>query len=699
MKGSRREFIAGVGALSAIGGWYRPAWAKTDVWVPPAIRKLKVVEHSWIEMPDGVKLAARIFLPEDADARPVGAILEYIGYGKRRNYRRVDDRTASWLVPRGFALVRVDVRGTGESDGIIVNEYDLPEQADVTPLIKWIARQPWCNGNVGMRGISYGAITSYQAAAKNIPELKAIIAAMGTENGYTDDVHTLGGCVINEKVVWGTMWKQVMTVPPDPEIVGEVWQSMWLERLQAQLPLVSEWMRHQLVDQYWRNRILSDYSKVKCAVYAIGGLEDSYIDTVPRILERLDCPRKGLIGPWGHDWPQEGDPGPRLDWAVEEARWWDHWLNGHDTGLMKEPMLRSFVAEATVAQCYPQDVPGRWVADEVWPSAQISKTSYRLGQGGTLSRKRSPKGKLEIPADVLVGTAIPVLSPIDMTSQAPVEQSFDDGLSLLFETAPLAQDIDIVGQPKLKLHFVADKPIAKIAIRLNEVTPDGRSWLLTYGVRNLAHNFDHTAYVPIAPGIEQTQDVLLKHTSRRIKKGSRLRLSISQNQWPIVWPAPEVVALHLVTGATHLELPLRIGKSTEPDMPIELLPNPARSPAQEMEPPSRLARIEEAAGKRKGVMEVALPMELRNLEPIQMQLGSGLSLDATITEGDVNSYSIAFTSENASSRDGWKTEARVKTTMTSTPSEFIVEESIEAKLNDKALFARRWSNRIPRNGN
>ncbi len=698
-RGTRRDFMAAVGALAAIGGWYRPAWADAQVWVPPATRKPKVIENTWIEMPDGVKLAARIFLPEDADARPVGAILEYIGYGKRRNYRRVDDRTASWLVPRGFALVRVDVRGTGESGGIIVNEYDLPEQADVTPLIKWIARQPWCNGNVGMRGISYGAITAYQAAGKDIPELKAIIAAMGTENGYTDDVHTLGGCVINEKVVWGTIWKQVMTVPPDPELVGEVWQSMWLERLQAQLPLVSEWMRHQLVDQYWRNRILLNYSKVKCAVYAIGGLEDSYIDTVPRILERLDCPRKGIIGPWGHDWPQEGDPGPRLDWAVEEARWWDHWLNGHDTGLMKEPMLRSFVAEATVAQCYPQDVPGRWVADEAWPSAQISKTSYRLGQGGILSRKRSPKGKVEIPANVLVGTAIPVLSPIDMTSQAPVEQSFDDDFSILFETAPLTQGIDIVGQPRLKLHFVADKPIAKIAVRLNEVTPDGRSWLLTYGLRNLAHNSDHTAYVPIAPGTEQTHEVLLKHTSRRIRKGSRLRLSISQNQWPIVWPAPEDVALHLVTGVTHLELPLRIGRSTEPDMPIKTLPNPARSPAQEMKPTSRLARIEGAAGKRKGVMEVALPMDLQNLEPIKMQLGSGLSLDATITEGDVNSYIIAFTSENASSRDGWKTEARVKTTMTSTPSEFIIEESIEAKLNDKALFARQWSNRIPRNGN
>ena len=122
--------------------------------------------------------------------------------------------------------------------------------------------------------------------------------------------------MINEKVVWGTMWKQIMIDPPDPELVGESWREMWLVRLRAQGPVVSEWMRHQLVDQYWRDRITTDYSKIKCAVYVIGGLEDSYINTVPRTLERLSCPRKGIVGSWGHDWPQDGDPGPRLDWAV-----------------------------------------------------------------------------------------------------------------------------------------------------------------------------------------------------------------------------------------------------------------------------------------------------------------------------------------------------------------------------------------------
>ena len=699
LRRSRREFIATVGAFSAIGGWYRPAWADTDVWVPPAERKIRVIENTWIEMPDGVKLAARIILPEDAETKPVGAILDYHGYTKRRGPRRGDDRTAAWLVPRGFALVRVDVRGTGESGGIIVNEYDLPEQADAGPVIRWISQQPWCNGNVGMRGISYSAITAYQAAAKAIPELKAIIAAMGTENGYTDDVHTLGGCILNEKVIWGTLWKRVMTNPPDPAIVGDRWQEMWLERLEAQIPLVSEWMRHQLVDEYWRNRILTDYSKVKCAVYAVGGLEDSYINTVPRVLERLSSPRKGIIGPWGHQWPQGGDPGPKIDWAVEETRWWDHWLNGHDNGIMNEPMLRSYVAEATTAQSYPGNIPGRWVADETWPPARSQAANYVLSADGSLSRRQMRRDKRDVPGDVTIGTGIPLLSPMDMASQAPSEQSVDDDRSLIFETAPLAQDIDIVGQPMLQLRFVSDKAVAKISARLNEVTPDGRSWLLTYGVRNLAHNADHTAFLPIAPGVEHAQVLVLNHTSRRVKKGSRIRLSVSQNQWPIVWPTPEAVNLQVVTGISKLDLPIRPARSSEAKMPIPTLPQAAGRPVQGESVVERPIRINGSPGNRQAVFMASQPLELELLEPTGMRIGDSLSIDATVNDGDVNSYRIAFSSEGGSEREGWKAVARVETTMTSTPREFIVEEGIEATLNGEKLFARRWFNRVPRNGN
>jgi putative CocE/NonD family hydrolase len=699
MQGSRREFIGAAAAIAAVGGWYRPAWSATPVWAPPPVHKVKVIENEWIPMPDGVRLAARIFMPEGAPSAPVGAILEYLPYSKRKGYRRVDDRTAAWLVPRGFAFVRVDVRGTGESEGIIVNEYDLPEQADAAPLIRWIAQQPWCNGNVGMRGISYGSITSFQAASKGIPELKAIAAAMGTENGYTDDVHTLGGCVINEKVVWGTMWKQIMIDPPDPELVGARWREIWLERLRAQGPLVSEWMRHQLVDQYWRDRIITDYSQVKCAVYVIGGLEDSYINTVPRTLERLSCPRKGIVGSWGHDWPQDGDPGPRLDWAVEETRWWDYWLNGNDNGIMDEPMLRSFIADATVAQSYPADIPGRWIAEERWPAPSIGARRLHVTPARTLQSAPPPTERIGVPAALTIGGCIPVLSPTDMSMMAPTEQTDDDKLSLVFDSEPLGEDIDIVGRPTLRLVFVADKPIVKIAVRLNEIAPDGRSWLLTYGVRNLAHNADHTAWTPVVAGAEQSQDVLLNFTSRRIKKGSRLRLSVSQSQWPMVWPAPEAVSLQVVAGATAIDIPVRLARVAELPMPLKVLPDTTGKQPAPADPAMRMVTYDGPADSRRASFGASFPVEMGMLEAIAMRRGSGLSVEASMAEGDVNSYRIAFTSENAAERDGWKTAAKVDTTMTSTPTHFIVEEGIEAWYNGERIHAQRWTHRIRRDGN
>ena len=697
---SRREFIAAVGSLAAIGGWYRPGWAEGRVWVPPATRRPRLIENAWIPMPDGVKLAARIFLPDDAESRPVGAVLEYVAYGKRMGTRRGDDANAAWLVPRGFALVRVDVRGSGESEGLLRNEYDLPEQADAAPLIRWIAQQPWCNGKVGMRGWSYGAFTALQAAAKRIPELVAIVPAVGTENGYIDDVHTLNGCIINEQVVWGAIWKSNMIKPPDPQLVGERWQQMWLERLDAQIPLVAEWMRHQLIDQYWRDRILIDYSKIQCAVYANGGVMDSYVNSVSRLLERLSCPRKGLVGPWGHAFPERGIPGPRLDWAVEECRWWDHWLNGNDTGLMDEPMLRTYMADASVAQSYPDDTPGRWVSEKSWPSPNMHATRFFPRSDRSLRRGRARGGKIEVPAFVTVGGCIPLLSPNDMAINGPTEQSRDDELSLLFETAPLEADLEIAGNPRLDLRIEADRPIAKLAARLNEITPDGRSWLVSFGAVNLSHNAEHTAVLPIEPNVPRNGRLSLNYVSRRLHKGSRIRVSLSQGQWPILWPSPEPVRITLHLEGTSLVLPVRTRPVTEPAMPIAVIYGAKVDPQLERSSKPVLVTTEGPRNARRVRMRTVPAPEERQMQDIALTTyGNGIMFDASMTEGDVNSYRMSLESSRTVERPGWKVTVAADATMTSTPTHFIVDEGIEGSLNGEKVFERRWLNRIPREGN
>ena len=129
-----------------------------------------------------------------------------------------------------------------------------------------------------------------------------------------------------------------------------------------------------------------DYSSIKCPMYAVDGQVDSYRDFLPRVLSNIEVPRKGLFGPWTHLYPQEADPGPGLDWVLEEVRWWTQWLKGTDTGIMDGPMLWSYMETQTPSEVWPKDVPGRWVADTVWPSPGIASRKLFLNAHGLVVR-------------------------------------------------------------------------------------------------------------------------------------------------------------------------------------------------------------------------------------------------------------------------------------------------------------------------
>jgi putative CocE/NonD family hydrolase len=140
---------------------------------PHAVREL---ENVFITLADGCRLAARIWMPANAEQQPVPAILEYIPYRKRDFMRARDEPIHHYLAGHGYVAVRVDLRGSGDSDGVLVDEYHPQEQSDALEVIDWLAAQPWCDGNVGMTGISWGGFNSLQVAASAPPALKAIIS-------------------------------------------------------------------------------------------------------------------------------------------------------------------------------------------------------------------------------------------------------------------------------------------------------------------------------------------------------------------------------------------------------------------------------------------------------------------------------------------------------------------------------------------
>ena len=461
------------------------------------------------------------------------------------------------LVPYGFAFARVDIRGSGDSDGVLLGEYLQQEQDDALEVIAWLARQPWSNGAVGMRGISWGGFSSLQAAALAPPALKAIIPQCASDNRYTDDAHYVGGALTLDNYDWGAEFKTVLVGPPDPAIVGPRWREMWMQRLKSTPPILAEWLSHQRYDAFWQHgSVAVDYSSIKCPVYVVDGQIDSYRDFLPRLLTHLKVPRKGLMGPWGHKYPQLADAGPGLDWVTEEVRWWTQWLLGVDTGIMDEPMLRVFMEERTAAEVWPRDVPGRWVTEPSWPSPHIQSRTLFLNVDG-LSERQGNEAVRQIHSQETLGLTKREWFPWNLNIDLPPDQTPDDKRSLTFDSAPLTEDLEMLGRPMASIRVASTEPVAKLVVRINEVTPEGVSWSVSYGVLNLTHRDGHERPAALEPGRHYDVEVPCYFTAHRFKRGNRIRVAISESIWPMLWPSPKPVRLDITAGASRLSLPVR----------------------------------------------------------------------------------------------------------------------------------------------
>jgi hypothetical protein len=700
---TRRDFLIGSGAVVAgtavsAAGMASAVQGAREAWELPPKRPFRVVENEWVVLKDGTRLAARIWIPEGAESTPVPVVWEYLPYRKRDSERQRDTGWAEMFVPYGFAFVRVDIRGSGDSDGVLLGEYLQQEQDDALEVIDWLARQPWSNGAVGMRGISWGGFSSLQAAALAPPALKAIIPQCASDNRYTDDAHYVGGALTLDNYDWGAEFKTVLVGPPDPAIVGPHWREMWMKRLEATPPILAEWLSHQRYDAFWQHgSVAMDYSRIQCPVYAVDGQIDSYRDFLPRLLANLKVPRKGLMGPWGHKYPQLADAGPGLDWVTEEVRWWTQWLLGIDTGIMDEPMLRVYMEERTAAEVWPRDVPGRWVTEPSWPSAHVHARTLYLNVDG-LSDKQGTEAVRQIHSQETLGLTKREWFPWNLNIDLPPDQTPDDKRSLTFDSAPLTEDLEMLGKPVASIRVSSTEPVAKLVVRLNEVTPDGVSWSVSYGVLNLTHRDGHERPSPIEPGRHYEVEVPCYFTAHRFKKGNRIRVAISESIWPMLWPSPKPVRLDITAGASRLSLPVRPDDGAPQRMPIALLRDRVL----------RLTETDPGAFKNQSVTQtgpdaegrVLLHKRLRDppetLTDIGTRMSGGSDWYMSIKEGDPNSSMWRLEWFSALARGDWDTELRSTLELTSTPDHFRIKESIRATERGKVAFERRWDHLIKR---
>ncbi len=516
------------------------------------LRQLTEDPDLGITLGDGCRLSARVWRPVNADDDPVPVILEYLPYRKRDGTCARDALTHPWFAMRGYACVRVDMRGNGDSQGLMQDEYTPLEQADCIEVINWLAAQPWCNGNVGMMGISWGGFNGLQVAAHGPEPLKAVITLCSTVDRFADDIHYKGGCLLNENLGWGaTMWSYSSRAP-DPALRSD-WRDMWLERLRAEPFLPSLWLRHQRRDAYWQQgSVIEDYSALKAKVLAIGGWGDAYKNAVPQLVEALPG-AKGIIGPWVHKYPHFAVPEPRIGFLQEALRWWDRWLKGIDTGVEDDPDYRVYLMDGVRPATWYLDRPGRWIAETTGTTSHLDHITLHLTNTGLRDNPAVLDRTVSAPAHC--GSEAGEYCAIWLGPELPGDQRGDDALSASFDSAPLATDMDIVGAPRLTLTLSADQPQAQIAVRLNHIHPDGAATRFTYGVLNLSHRKSAEHPSPMSPGTAQDITLDLDHIAYRVPAGHRLRLSISDAYWPLIWPSPTPTQLRLSAG--QITLPQR----------------------------------------------------------------------------------------------------------------------------------------------
>ena len=514
--------------------------------------RVREIGNAWIPMPDGVRLAARIWLPEGAEAAPVPAILEFIPYRKRDGMARRDEMMHPYFAGHGYAAVRVDLRGSGDSEGILEDEYAPREQDDGVAIIEWLAAQPWCDGSVGMIGISWGGFNGLQIAARRPAPLKAIVTVGSTDDRYADDVHYMGGCHLSSNFTWAQTFFSDLTRPPDPLIAGPAWRDMWLERLNRQTLLIDRWMAHPGRDAYWRHgSVCEDYAAIQCAVFAVGGWADSYTNAVGRLLAGLKSPRLGLIGPWGHDYPHTASPGPQIGFLQECLRWWDHWLKGVETGIMDEPLLRVFMQEGISPDPAHTTRQGYWVGVPEWPSQ--TAVEFFLGARGLLESPAEPLDMVCHTPETL-GAACGEWCAYGQAADMPADQGNDDRMSICFDTEPLAAPLPIFGAVELALVVVPRAAAGQIVVRLNDVDASGKSARVTYGMLNLAYHAGFEEMRAPEPGVPLEIAIRLCDTACTIPAGHRMRVAVSTSYWPTIWPIPGGGPIGLVSG--RLTVPL-----------------------------------------------------------------------------------------------------------------------------------------------
>ncbi len=649
-----------------------------------------------IPMRDGIRLYAKAWHPEGDG--PFPAVINY------DPYRSSDWRTMSrgnffhFLAKHGYVVLHLGVRGTDGSEGIVTDEYPLQEQEDGYDAVEWVAAQSWCNGKVGMIGTSYAGFTAVQVAMHRPPHLKTIIPLYATDDRYTDDVHYEGGalCSLFDLAGWASMMVSMNALPP-AESIGEDYEAVWNEHLDGNEPYQLNWLKNQIDGPYWRPASLRpNFDSIECPVLIIGAWRDFYRNSALRMYEHLNVPKKLLMGPWGHVFPDWGYPGPSINYMPQMVRWFDHWLKDLDTGMIEEPSFTAFMRESSFTNPDFKGGLGYWSELEKWPLTNMSEKRFFLSAQTKLEEEIKGEGSDDFTYHVAVGMGTPTWH-INIAKGGKEEQDFDENNSLFYTSDALNERLNIMGRPQLELTFSSTAPIVNLIVKLFDVAPDGSSDIITWGVLNLTHRNSHTEPKSLIPRDKVNLNIEFDATSWIFHPGHTIKISLASSDFPNIWPSP-YSAINTVWWGEEYQSCLIL--------PVIPESNPEEAPLfGEIEMPLDVYKINYAPSKSK------LFYDLENAKTTfqfsQSQEGSlpedGIFLtfdeNSSFTVSDKNPANALLQNEHDIQIRTKKSNSRAvtKAQLESDKDNFHVSYELVVTLDEKEKFKRNWSQSFKRN--
>ena len=632
-------------------------------------------------------------MPESAKTEPVPAIIEYLPYRKTDGTAARDDTMHPWFAAQGYACLRVDRRGCGDSEGLYDDEYSEQELQDGVDLIAWIADQPWCSGKVGMQGISWGGFNSVQIAARAPEALKAVISIGTTADRYHDDIHYKGGIQLGENIGWAATAMSWFSTPPDPELMGSnTWRDTWLTRLEQTPFLAETWTQHADRDAYWRHgSICESYDTIKAAVLVMGGLHDGYRNAMAAMVEGISAPAQGILGPWGHKYPHISHIAPAIDYLNVALRWWDKWLKDVENGAEGDPAYRAYAMDSVKPDPCLTERPGLWLAEQHWPTPDVVMETLALGDG-VLGREEAFFAEIE--TDMACGRASGEFFPFGFgPGELPDDQTCDDALSSCFDTSPLETETILLGAPEVRLSVAANKTRAQIVVRLCDLRPDGTSNLITMGLLNLRHRDGFESKHDLVPDEVYDITISLDQTAYRLPKGHRLRLAVSGSYWPFCWPEGENFTLKITGGA--LDLPVRSGENLQTwefDPPIKTQPRVVR----------QLIGTREHKAWHDDPDTGLITLDIQGDHGRMEDEETGVITESAVSEHwgilrhDPASAKVQMVWTRSFGRGEWEVHTRVTATMAGEKEAFVIDQRLEAWEGDAPVFDKSWSARVPR---